>query len=195
MDGSPPDSPVLGFSRQEHWSGLPFPSPMHESEKWKWSRSVASDPHRPHGLQPSRLLHPWDFPGKSTGVGCHCLLQTQHCRSTILQFFFFFFLSRETVVQRFKQDPVSSTRDMGIYLWVSLEELRLPPRWRMLNSDWAQASWNTALLLHSLPIRRKSHTRKPSPPILPIKIYSQKNIRKFEVLWAWVTHSSSFALK
>ena len=30
----------LGFSRQEFWSGLPFPSPMHESEKWKWSRSV-----------------------------------------------------------------------------------------------------------------------------------------------------------
>ena len=30
--------PSLGFSRQEHWSGLPFPSPMHESEKSKWSR-------------------------------------------------------------------------------------------------------------------------------------------------------------
>ena len=29
---------------------------------------------RPHGLQPTRLLHPWDFPGKSTGVGCHRLL-------------------------------------------------------------------------------------------------------------------------
>ena len=29
MDGSPPS---LGFSRQEHWSGLPFPSPVHESE-------------------------------------------------------------------------------------------------------------------------------------------------------------------
>ena len=27
-----------------------------------------------HGLQPTRLLLPWDFPGKSTGVGCHCLL-------------------------------------------------------------------------------------------------------------------------
>ena len=27
--------PSLGFSRQEHWSGLPFPSPMHESEKSK----------------------------------------------------------------------------------------------------------------------------------------------------------------
>ena len=32
IDGSPPGSPPLGFSRQEHWSGLPFPSPMHESE-------------------------------------------------------------------------------------------------------------------------------------------------------------------
>ena len=29
--------PSLGFSRQEHWSGLPFPSLMQESEKWKWS--------------------------------------------------------------------------------------------------------------------------------------------------------------
>ena len=68
--------PSLGFSRQEHWlEWLPFPSPMHESEKWKWSRSVMSDSSWPHGLQPTRLLRPWDFPGKSTGVGCHCLLR------------------------------------------------------------------------------------------------------------------------
>ena len=33
-----------------------------------------SDSSRPHGLQLTRLLRPWDFPGKSTGVGCHCLL-------------------------------------------------------------------------------------------------------------------------
>ena len=33
----------LGFSRQEHWSGLSFPSPMHESENWQWSCSVVSD--------------------------------------------------------------------------------------------------------------------------------------------------------
>ena len=50
---------------------------MHESEKWKWSHSVVSDSLRPHGLQPSWLLHPWNFPGKSTGVGCHCLLHTE----------------------------------------------------------------------------------------------------------------------
>ena len=66
--------PSLGFSRQEYWSGLPFPSPVHENEKWKWSRSVMSDSSPPHGLQPTRLLHPWDFPGKSIGVDRQCLL-------------------------------------------------------------------------------------------------------------------------
>ena len=67
--------PSMGFSRQEHWSGLPFPSPMHENEKWKWSHSVVSNSLRLHGLQPSRLLCPWEFPGRSTGVGCHCLIR------------------------------------------------------------------------------------------------------------------------
>ena len=35
--------PSLGFPRHEHWSGLPFTSPLHESEKSKWSRSVISN--------------------------------------------------------------------------------------------------------------------------------------------------------
>ena len=58
--------PSLGFSRQEHWSGLPFPSPMNESEKWKWSRSVMSDSSDPldcslpgssvHGILQARVL-------------------------------------------------------------------------------------------------------------------------------------------
>ena len=73
--------PSLGFSRQEHWSGLPFPLPMHESEKWKWSRSVVSDPQRPHGLQPTRPHRPWDSPGKNTGVGCHFLFQCMKVKS------------------------------------------------------------------------------------------------------------------
>ena len=47
---------------------------LKSSVKVKWSRSVMSDSSGPHGLQPTRLLHPWEFPGKSTGVGCHCLL-------------------------------------------------------------------------------------------------------------------------
>ena len=47
---------------------------MHESEKWKWSRSVVSDPQRPHGLQPSSFLRPLSFPGKSTGVSASASL-------------------------------------------------------------------------------------------------------------------------
>ena len=43
IDGSHQAPPSLGFSRQEHWSGLPFPSPIRESEKWKWSCSVMPD--------------------------------------------------------------------------------------------------------------------------------------------------------
>ena len=73
-DSSPRGSPVPGILQARTRSGLPFPFPVHESEKWKWSRSVVSDSWRPHGLQPTRLLCPWDFPGNSTGVGCHCLL-------------------------------------------------------------------------------------------------------------------------
>ena len=71
---APQAPPSPGFSRQERWSGLPYPSPMHESEKWKWSHSVMSDSSWLHELQPTRLLCPWDSPGKSTGAGCHCLL-------------------------------------------------------------------------------------------------------------------------
>ena len=37
--------------------------------------SVVSDSLRPHGLQPARLLGPWDFPGSTTGVGSHLFLQ------------------------------------------------------------------------------------------------------------------------
>ena len=35
VEGSPLGSLVPGILRQEHWSGLPFPSAMHESEQWK----------------------------------------------------------------------------------------------------------------------------------------------------------------
>ena len=113
--GSPPQS--LGFSRQEHWSGLPSPSPLHESEKWKGSRSVVSDSVRPHGLPPTRLLRPWDFPGKSTGVGCHCLLVTKAMCLLWGEGRFFFitqipwFLKKnqETLPQRFWTPKLSSS--------------------------------------------------------------------------------------
>ena len=71
----------LRFSRQEHWSGLPYPPPMHEVKRE--SEVAQSCPTQwPHGLQPTRLLRPWDFPGKSTGVGRHCLLWSRNSRNS-----------------------------------------------------------------------------------------------------------------
>ena len=76
IDGSPPDAPVPGIlqARTLEWVAILFFNAG--KWKWKWSCSVVSDSLQPHGLQPTRLLRPWDFPGKSTGVGCHCLLRT-----------------------------------------------------------------------------------------------------------------------
>ena len=95
----------MEFPRQEYWSGLLFPSPgdlpdpgikpaslaspalqadslprQRLGSPWiiyllLFSGSVMFDCLRPHGLSPTRLLCPWDFPSKNTGVGCHVLLQ------------------------------------------------------------------------------------------------------------------------
>ena len=43
--------------------------------------SVVSDSSGPHRWQPTRLHHPWDSPGKNTGVGCHFLLQCMKVKS------------------------------------------------------------------------------------------------------------------
>ena len=40
-----------------------------------------SDSVRPYRQQPTRLHHPWDSPGKNTGVGCHFLLQCMKMKS------------------------------------------------------------------------------------------------------------------
>ena len=94
MDCSLPGSSSMEFSRQEYWSGVPLPSPMTNLDSILKSRDITLltmvhlvkamvfpvvmyDSSRPHGLQPTRLLRPWDFPGKSTGVGCRCLLQNK----------------------------------------------------------------------------------------------------------------------
>ena len=81
VDCGPPGSPVPGtlLARALEW--VPFPSPTHESEKWKWSRSVVSDSVRPCRRQPTRLPRPWDSPGRNTGVGCHFLLQCMTVKS------------------------------------------------------------------------------------------------------------------
>ena len=77
IDGSPPGSPVSGIlqARTLEWVAISF------SNAWKWKVKVKS-------LSRVRLLGtpwtaayqalpPWDFPGKSTGVVCHCLLRVK----------------------------------------------------------------------------------------------------------------------
>ena len=83
IDGSSPGSLVPGIlqARTLEWVAISFSSAW----KWKvkWSCLVVSNSLWPHGLQPTRLLRPWDFPGKSTGVGCHCLLHIMATSSYI----------------------------------------------------------------------------------------------------------------
>ena len=43
--------------------------------------SVVSNSVQPHRRQPTRMPHPWDSPGKNTGVGCHFLLQCMKVKS------------------------------------------------------------------------------------------------------------------
>ena len=68
IDGSPPGSPVPGIlqARTQEWAAISF------SNAWKQKVKVKSlsrvRPLAPHGLQPTRLLCPCDFPGKSTAV-------------------------------------------------------------------------------------------------------------------------------
>ena len=74
-DGSPPGSPVPGIlqARTLEWVAISFSNACKLKVKVKLLSHVRL--WRLHGLQPTRLLRPWDFPGKSTGVGCHCLLR------------------------------------------------------------------------------------------------------------------------
>ena len=75
IDGSPPGSPVPGIlqARTLEWVAISF------SNAWKWKVKVKSLSHVWLLATPwtaaHQLLRPWDFPGKSTGVGCHCLPQ------------------------------------------------------------------------------------------------------------------------
>ena len=76
----------MEFSRQEYWSRLPFPSPGDLPgagvKPVAAAKSLQSCPTvRPHRRQPTRLPHPWDSPGKNTGVGCHFLLQRMKVKS------------------------------------------------------------------------------------------------------------------
>ena len=74
IDGGPRGSPVPGIlqARTLEWVAISF------SNAWKWKVKVKSLSHVRLLATPwttaHQALRPWDFPGKSTGVGRHCLL-------------------------------------------------------------------------------------------------------------------------
>ena len=76
IDGSPRGSPIPGIlqARTLEWVAISF------SNAWKWKVKVKSLSHVRLLSTPwttdHQALRPWDFPGKSTGVGCHCLLRS-----------------------------------------------------------------------------------------------------------------------
>ena len=76
MDHSLPGPSGHGIfqARVLEWGAIGFSSVQ-------FSCSVMSDSLLPHGLQPTRHPHPWDSPGKNTGVGCHFLLQCMKVKS------------------------------------------------------------------------------------------------------------------
>ena len=80
IDGSPPGSPPLGFSRQEHCSRLPFPSPKHESESESDVTQLCLTPSDPmgcslpassiHGILQATVLEWTYLMGKKEHCGC-----------------------------------------------------------------------------------------------------------------------------
>ena len=129
MDGSPPGSSVHGLlqARILEWVAISF------SSAWKWegSHSVGSDSSRPHGLQPTRLLCPWDFPGKSTGVGCHCLLRCSPI--TVPKTF------KESAL-KFLWQSISTMPTISLSFWKYIRNVRSPE----LNSNglfWGFILW------------------------------------------------------
>ena len=103
------------------------------------------DSQRPHGLQPTRLLHPWDFPGKSIGEGCHCLLWEMSLRTI-------------------KTQPKLTLR--AVLPSLSLSVLYLPPQLGRGNKGGGEAesrleskcSWN----LH--PVHKQGHEKEKMFP-------------------------------
>ena len=183
--------PSLGFSRQEHWSGLPFPSPMHESGKWKWSRSVVSDPQRPHGVQPTRLLRPCEFPGKSTGVGCHCLLQSIQ----IYQYSYKHCIRREEIFSSFLQSLFSLWFSLGIFLLGSVQSFS---RVLLFATPWNAAlqaslsitnSWNLLKLVSTESVMPSYHFILCYPFLLPPSIFPNKTVLR--IRWPSIGVSAS----
>ena len=131
---------VLGQSRryQNPW----VLSLLYQWHSVQFSCSVVSDSLRPHRLQHTRLLRPWDSPGKSTRVGCHCLLW-QVSLNRINQFLWASGKgSKESMVSSLSFVKISHLSDSGT---IHLTRVGLSSR----NEPWTYAELSTCLISQS----------------------------------------------
>ena len=98
---------------------------------------------RPHRWQPTRFLRPWDFPGKGTGVGCHCLLRCYQQTSAIFNLFQRFDSSSIVKAPSWpahNQWPIrykGPTCDLQ-KLWSANSSLELPGGWAKVSVETSQ---------------------------------------------------------
>ena len=128
IDGSPPGSPVPGIlqARTLEWVAISF------SNAWKWKVKVKSLSHVRLLAIPWTTAYqappPWDFPGKTTGVGCYCLLwpivwvwhyllNYISIRPSIL--FHFFYIKNNAVVSNFMHRFYSFLLYLKMGFWKS----------------------------------------------------------------------------
>ena len=125
--------------------------------------SVVSDSLWPHGLQPARLLCPWNFPGKNTGVNCHFLLQgiflTQESDLRLLHWQVNFLPAEPLGTDLVTFTPHSSTLAWKIP-W--MEE---PGRLQSMGSLRVGHDWATSLSLFTFMHWRRKW--QPTPVFLP----------------------------
>ena len=144
----------------------------------KWSRSVMSDSLRPHGLQPTRLLCPWDFPGNCTGADCHFLLQwifpTQgpnpgllHSRQTLN-----LWGTREVYISEYKLAFLEMAWDLGYLAHLCFHLHLIKPT----KAEWTlreKQSWTTWGSGSAVLTGRWRHTDPPSPSgIWQVRLFS-----------------------
>ena len=111
--------------------------------------SIMSDSSWPNGLSPTRLLRPWDSPGKNTGVDCHALLQeifpTQGSspRSPALQ--------QDFLPSEPPGKPYSTlySTQKHHHLWGACTWQRTPEAWTNLR-DWTREHTLASLKVHNL---------------------------------------------